>query len=328
MTIGRAPGSDASCSPTRAVSRVHARISPGNGGGARARGRRLEPRHARRRRARDRRRCRCTTARRSGSATQSCAVERRRDTPRPAARSSSPGREPARARGRAAGRGRQRDPVRDAPARALGLRAQAARRRRGQQALGAQATSSATRSCALVRQRRAAVRAARRLALAGRPRSAMAEQRFGADRARRGWRGCWPTSASAASSPASPARQPAAEAPQGFLRAAVQAAREDRSTGVGALVRGALPPRRLGAVHAPGAVAIGALDRRRARRRSSTWSSGATARRSWSRKQIGLGGLVFLLGRFAVVAVHETAHGLAMASFGRRDRARRASSWS
>ena len=34
--------------------------------------------------------------------------------------------------------------------------------------------------------------------------------------------------------------------------------------------------------------------------------------------KIGLGGLVFLLGRFAVVAVHETAHGLAMSSFGRR----------
>jgi len=33
--------------------------------------------------------------------------------------------------------------------------------------------------------------------------------------------------------------------------------------------------------------------------------------------KIGLGGLVFLLGRFAVVAVHETAHGLAMSSFGR-----------
>jgi putative peptide zinc metalloprotease protein len=34
--------------------------------------------------------------------------------------------------------------------------------------------------------------------------------------------------------------------------------------------------------------------------------------------KIGLGGLVFLLGRLAVAAVHETAHGLAMASFGRR----------
>jgi putative peptide zinc metalloprotease protein len=34
--------------------------------------------------------------------------------------------------------------------------------------------------------------------------------------------------------------------------------------------------------------------------------------------RIGLGGLVFLAGRFAVVAVHELAHGLAMASVGRR----------
>jgi putative peptide zinc metalloprotease protein len=35
-------------------------------------------------------------------------------------------------------------------------------------------------------------------------------------------------------------------------------------------------------------------------------------------KRIGWGALVFLLGRFAVVAVHELAHGLTMASFGRR----------
>jgi putative peptide zinc metalloprotease protein len=35
-------------------------------------------------------------------------------------------------------------------------------------------------------------------------------------------------------------------------------------------------------------------------------------------QKIGLGGLVFLVGRFLVVAVHECAHGLAMASFGRR----------
>jgi putative peptide zinc metalloprotease protein len=33
--------------------------------------------------------------------------------------------------------------------------------------------------------------------------------------------------------------------------------------------------------------------------------------------KFGLGGLVFLLGRFAVVAVHETMHGLTMASYGR-----------
>jgi putative peptide zinc metalloprotease protein len=39
-------------------------------------------------------------------------------------------------------------------------------------------------------------------------------------------------------------------------------------------------------------------------------------------QKIGVGGLGFMLGRFAVVAVHELAHGLTMASFGRRvDRA-------
>jgi putative peptide zinc metalloprotease protein len=35
-------------------------------------------------------------------------------------------------------------------------------------------------------------------------------------------------------------------------------------------------------------------------------------------QKISLGALVFLLGRFALVAVHETVHGLAMASYGRR----------
>ncbi|HEY5144065.1 MAG TPA: FHA domain-containing protein [Solirubrobacteraceae bacterium] len=34
--------------------------------------------------------------------------------------------------------------------------------------------------------------------------------------------------------------------------------------------------------------------------------------------KIGLGGLVFLLGRFAVVAIHECAHALTMVSFGRK----------
>ncbi|WP_028058624.1 FHA domain-containing protein [Candidatus Solirubrobacter pratensis] len=34
--------------------------------------------------------------------------------------------------------------------------------------------------------------------------------------------------------------------------------------------------------------------------------------------KFGVGGVVFLLGRFAVVTVHELAHGLTMASFGRR----------
>jgi putative peptide zinc metalloprotease protein len=35
-------------------------------------------------------------------------------------------------------------------------------------------------------------------------------------------------------------------------------------------------------------------------------------------RKVGLGGLAFLLGRFVVVAIHELAHGLAMASFGRK----------
>jgi len=35
-------------------------------------------------------------------------------------------------------------------------------------------------------------------------------------------------------------------------------------------------------------------------------------------KKVGLGGVVFLLGRFVVVAVHEIAHGLTVSSFGRR----------
>jgi putative peptide zinc metalloprotease protein len=34
--------------------------------------------------------------------------------------------------------------------------------------------------------------------------------------------------------------------------------------------------------------------------------------------KVGIGGLVFLVARFAVVAVHESAHGLTMAAFGRR----------
>ena len=37
-------------------------------------------------------------------------------------------------------------------------------------------------------------------------------------------------------------------------------------------------------------------------------------------QKLGIGALIFMLGRFAVVAVHETAHGLTMASYGRRVR--------
>ena len=37
-------------------------------------------------------------------------------------------------------------------------------------------------------------------------------------------------------------------------------------------------------------------------------------------QKVGVGALIFVLGRFLVVAVHETAHGLTMASYGRRVR--------
>jgi putative peptide zinc metalloprotease protein len=37
-------------------------------------------------------------------------------------------------------------------------------------------------------------------------------------------------------------------------------------------------------------------------------------------KKVGIGGIVFVIGRFAVAAVHETAHGLVMASLGRKVR--------
>jgi putative peptide zinc metalloprotease protein len=37
-------------------------------------------------------------------------------------------------------------------------------------------------------------------------------------------------------------------------------------------------------------------------------------------RKVGLGGLVFVTGRLALAALHETAHGLVMASFGRRVR--------
>jgi Zn-dependent protease len=36
--------------------------------------------------------------------------------------------------------------------------------------------------------------------------------------------------------------------------------------------------------------------------------------------KLGIGGLVFMLGRFAVAALHESAHGVVLASFGRRVR--------
>ena len=113
-----------------------------------------------------------------------------------------------------------------------GLRAQAARGGGGQQALGA-ARPRQRHVPAPERQRRAAVRAARRHPLAGRP-----DRRRGAALrrapARRGSRGCSPTSASAASWPASRRRpRPAAGGAAGPARSGSSRRARRRSRGVG-----------------------------------------------------------------------------------------------
>ena len=91
------------------------------------------------------------------------------------------------------------------------------------------------------------------------------------------------------------------------------APREMTWAGAAGAVRAALPARRLASVHGrprwrrsrcsivAGLVGVSLSRRRR-----------ATGRRSSSRRRSASVALVFLLGRFAVVAVHETAHGLAM----------------
>ena len=79
-----------------------------------------------------------------------------------------------------------------------------------------------------------------------------------------------------------------------------------------------LPARRLAAVHAPGALAraaalaIGGLLAFVALIALAYGTPFVVAER------LLLGGAVFLAGRFLVVALHELAHGLAMASVGRR----------
>ena len=60
----------------------------------------------------------------------------------------------------------------------------------------------------------------------------------------------------------------------------------------------------------------------RARARSPIWSARATGRRWSSRTVCCSAALVFIAGRFVLVALHELAHGLALAHYGRRtDRA-------
>ena len=61
-----------------------------------------------------------------------------------------------------------------------------------------------------------------------------------------------------------------------------------------------------------------AARRRRAWPPSSTWSRAATARPSSSRATSASGRSIFVSGRLALVALHELAHGLTCASYGRR----------
>ena len=204
----------------RPVGVARARADHGRRG---AGGRRLEPRHVAGRRARDR----------------PVAAARRGEDP--ARRRRAAGRAPARGgRGRADDRGPRRgvaarpvgrpaggrlDAVRDAPAGALGLRAQAARRVRGAQALGAEGSADRRRSCGSRTTTRSC---------------------SNCSTARTRW-SSWSASSSSASAPTGPARlarlltdlgergflhgvaggQPLAEEPTGRLTAAVQAARED-----------------------------------------------------------------------------------------------------
>ena len=128
-------------------------------------------------------------------------------------------------------------------------------------------------------------------------------------------RGCSPTSATAACSSASTRREvprasrrrPACCSPHVMLLPRA-----------GEVIDAVYRARRPAARHAGG----GRGGRRAGRRRGSARSRYLVAGRYGTPfvvgGQIGLGGLVFLLGRLAIVAVHELAHGLVLASYGRR----------
>ena len=228
MTIGRAPGSTLVLEdPT--VSRTHARISPGNGGGAADRGRRVQ------RTARG-----STASASSGPMTlrdgarirlgdSELRVERRRDASE-AGRTIvvRAGREPGRAGDRRAERGRARRRSSGcARACAPATRSSGSRRARAT-AAGCSRTSRAGPSCASATTTRSCFEQ-----LDGEHSLADligdAEARFGADRRRRGWRGCWPTSASAgflAGVSGTQTRHGRRAAGRGWQRAG-QAARED-----------------------------------------------------------------------------------------------------
>ena len=313
MTIGRAPG--ATLVLVRPVGLARARADLRRRG---ARGRRLLPRDVAGRRARDRAARRCATGRRSGSATPSCASSAGATTAeagrtivvRAGASLLVPSVGPASVTGRATQFGMR-------AAGALGLRAQAAGRVRGPPALGAAATSTRARSCGsrdndawlfeLLDGSHSLVE------LVG-----LAEQRFGPRGPARlarllsdlGERGFLERRGRRRSRRPSAPHEPAG--------AAVQAAREDlprrRRRGSSALYRAGgwvLFTRpvliALAVLIVAGIAAFVGADRR-ALRDAVRGRQQVRPRAAWCSCS----------GASLVVAVHETAHGLTMASFGRR----------
>ena len=105
--------------------------------------------------------------------------------------------------------------------------------------------------------------------------------------------------------------------PESAFARTLQAAREERHVGR-RLLSARLPPLGPGVLLAADRDVPGPVRAGRIRRRSPTSSARGSARRSSSPTASLIGGAVFVVGRFALVAVHELAHGLALAHYGRR----------
>ena len=312
MTIGRAPGSSVVLADP-SVSREHARISPAATAAASASRTRARARARSSTASRSRRRPRCTTARSCRSAAQTLRVERRRDAAeagrtivvRPGASLVVPALGP---------------PGVAAAATQFGMKP---RVRSGYALKRLDASEGSKRWVLKDLNRNTFLRlsdndahlfelfdgthslsdligsAEQRFGAAGAPRLA----RLLADLGERGYL-------------AGVAGSNAIDEESRRGSCASSSSRARRPSGARRLVRPPLPQGRLGPVHPARAVRDRRADRRRARRlrlpRVGRYGTPFVVS-----QRIGLGALVFLLGRFAVVAVHETAHGLAMASFGR-----------
>ena len=144
----------------------------------------------------------------------------------------------------------------------------------------------------------------------------MCEQRYGPP-GRRGWRGCCRTWASAASWRASRAASRSPSSRWGSGGAWSSRARRCSRGSAASIER----VYRVGGwvfFTRPGALRAGGAVRARASLAFIYLIAGRYGTPFVVASKFGWGGLVFLVGRFAVVAVHELAHGLTMASFGRR----------